>query len=97
MNGPLTIRLKAEPGKHAKLYIEYKKDNKWIVIREVTGWTFARDENVDIGVMACSPSNSSFRAEFWDIIAQDYSELALEQGPVWVTGQVNPTLNPYML
>jgi len=38
-----------------------------------------RGENIDVGVMACSPGDSSFRVEFWDVIAQDYSELAYQR------------------
>ena len=77
VDGPLTIRLSAEPGQNAKVHIEYKNGDKWIVFREITGWVFAPNANMDVGVMACSPGNSSFRAEFWDIIVQDYSELLL--------------------
>jgi len=76
VDGPSTIRLTAEPGPHAKILLEYQKGDKWIPFREVTGWGFVKGENVDVGVMACSPGESSFRVEFWDLIAQDYSELA---------------------
>lgn len=76
VDGPLTIRLTAEPGRHAKVLLEYQKGDKWIPFREVTGWGFVKGENIDVGVMACSPGESSFRVEFSDIIAQDYSELA---------------------
>ena len=92
VNGPLTIRLTAEPGRNAKVHIEYKKGNEWVVFREITGWVFERDESLDVGVMACSPGKSSFRAEFSDIIAQDYSELAYQKGLTY--GTVNPNLNP---
>jgi regulation of enolase protein 1 (concanavalin A-like superfamily) len=88
----LTIRLTAEPGQNAKVHIEYKNGNKWVVFREITGWIFERDKNMDVGVMACSPGKSSFRAEFWDIMAQDYSELAYQKGLPY--GAVNPNLNP---
>ena len=63
-----------------------------MVFREITGWVFERDKHLDVGVMACSPGKSSFRAEFWDIIAQDYSELAYQKG--FTYGALNPNLNP---
>jgi regulation of enolase protein 1 (concanavalin A-like superfamily) len=79
VDGPLTLRLTAEPGRHAKVHLEYKKGDKWIPFREVTGWAFVKGEDMDIGVMACSPGDSGFRVEFWDVIGQDYSELAYQR------------------
>jgi regulation of enolase protein 1 (concanavalin A-like superfamily) len=92
VTGPLTIRLTASPVEYAKIVLEYHDGNRWIVMREVTGWNFGKNVNIDIGVMACSPGNSTFKAEFWDIIAQDYSELEFQKG--LETGTVNPNLNP---
>lgn len=95
VNGPLTIRLTAEPAQYAKIRIEYHNGARWIPIREVTGWSFGKNMNIDIGVMACSPGNSTFKAEFWDIIAQDYSELEYQKG--LHGGTVNPNLNPGLM
>lgn len=92
VDGPLTLRLTAEPGPHAKVLLEYQKGGKWILFREVTGWVFNKAENIDIGVMACSPGNGCFQVEFWDIIAQDYSELAYERS--LQDGTVNPIYDP---
>jgi len=64
-------------------------------MREVTGWVFGKNRNIDIGVMACSPGNSSFTAQFWDILAQDYSELEYQKG--LDGGTVNPNLNPNLI
>ena len=91
LSTPLTIRLTASPGPHAKLHISYLHGTKWIVFREITGWVF--DGNaIDIGVMACSPGKSGgCEVEFWDIVAQDYSELAVEQGIEG--GTLNPTFH----
>jgi regulation of enolase protein 1 (concanavalin A-like superfamily) len=72
--------LTAAPGVHSKVHIEYKDRNGWVKFREITGWTFEKGRNLDIGVMACSPGESSVRVEFWDIVAQDYSELLVENG-----------------
>jgi len=44
--------------------------------------------------MACSPGQSSFKAEFWDLIANDYSEIAFNLGEAEFWVAVNPTLNP---
>ena len=89
VDGPLTIRLTAEPGPHAKVHIAYRAGPKWVVFREITGWVF--DKAIDIGVMACSPGQSSVDVEFWDVVAQDYSELAVhEQG---IEGVLNPTFH----
>ena len=79
VDGPLTIRFTAEPGPNAKVHLEYKDGEKWIPFREVTGWKFVRGGDIDVGVMACSPGDSSFRVAFWDLIAQDYSELAYQR------------------
>jgi len=79
VDGPLTLRLTAEPGRHAKVHLEYKKGDNWIPFREVTGWAFVKGENINVGVIACSPGESGFRVEFWDVIAQDYSELAYQR------------------
>jgi regulation of enolase protein 1 (concanavalin A-like superfamily) len=95
VDGPLTLRLTAEPGPHAKVLLEYQKGNKWVRFREVTGWVFGNGESVDVGVMACSPGISSFEAVFWDLIAQDYSELAYEQSIE--DGTVNPNLHPTII
>lgn len=95
VDGPLTIRLTAEPGRNAKIHLEYKTGTKWVLFREITGWVFDAGVNFDIGVMACSPGKSSFQAEFWDIVAQDYSELMYEKG--LPCGALNPNLNPAML
>ena len=89
VDGPLTIRLTAEPGPHAKVHIAYRAGPKWVVFREITGWVF--DKSIVIGVMACSPGQSSVDVEFWDVVAQDYSELAVhEQG---IEGVLNPTFD----
>jgi len=95
INGPLTIRLSAEPGRNAKVHLEYKNGDKWVVFREITGWVFDVRSNLDVGVMACSPGKSSFRAEFWDIIAQDYSELLYQKGLPY--GSLNPNLDMNVL
>ena len=79
VDGPLTIRLTREPGPNAKVLLEYRKGERWVLFREITGWGILKGENIDIGVMACSPGESSFRVAFWDLIAQDYSELAYER------------------
>lgn len=93
VKGPLTVRLIAKPGRHAKVHVEYKNDNDlWVVFREITGWIFEEDRDLDVGVMACSPGDSSFQAEFWDIIANDYS--ALRSGKGLVDGMLDPKLNP---
>jgi regulation of enolase protein 1 (concanavalin A-like superfamily) len=92
IEGPLTIRLTAEPGRYPKVTLQYKNDSEWIKFREITGWLCGRDMNIDVGVMACSPGDKGFRVEFWDILAQDYSELAYEKGLAW--GTLNPNLNP---
>jgi regulation of enolase protein 1 (concanavalin A-like superfamily) len=90
IEGPLTIRLTAEPGPHAKVHIAYRNGNKWVIFREITGWTF--DSTIDIGVMACSPGQGSgVDVEFWDVVAQDYSELAVEKGIE--VGTLNPTFH----
>jgi len=95
VDGPLTLRLSAEPGRHSKIQLEYENGGKWILFREVIGWLFDKAENVDIGVMACSPGNGCFRAEFWDIIAQDYSEFAYER--LMEDGTLNPIYDPRTL
>ena len=95
VEGPLTLRLTAEPGRHAKIHLQYQKGDKWILFRQVTGWVFGSREDIDIGVMACSPGNSSFRAEFWDVIAQDYSELTYERS--LQDGTLNPNLHPSII
>jgi regulation of enolase protein 1 (concanavalin A-like superfamily) len=81
--GPLCIRLSAPPGPGAKVHIEYLANfvagPRWIPIREITGWIFHENEDIDVGIMACSPLKSSFRAEFWDIKAQDYQEIAAQK------------------
>ena len=56
---------------------------------------FGNGENVDVGVMACSPGISRFEAAFWDLIAQDYSELAYEKSIE--DGTVNPNLHPTII
>jgi len=91
----LTLRLTAEPGPHAKILLEYQKSDKWILIREVTGWVFGNGENIDVGVMACSPGISSFEVEFWDLIVHDYSELGYERSIR--DGTVNPNLHPTII
>jgi regulation of enolase protein 1 (concanavalin A-like superfamily) len=95
VTGPLTIRLTASPVEHAKVVLEYHDGNRWILMREVTGWNFGKNMNINIGVMACSPGNSTFKVEFWDIIAQDYSELEFQKG--LEAGTINPNLNPDLM
>lgn len=95
IEGPLTIRLTVEPGQYPKVQLHYRNGSEWVMFREVTGWVFGRDMNIDVGVMACSPRNNSFRVEFWDILAQDYSELAYAKGVTW--GALNPNLDPDLL
>jgi len=93
VNGPLTLRLSAPPGRHAKLHIEYLDGNQWIPFREITGWVFEQGRDYEVGIMACSPGDKGVRVEFWDIIAQDYSELAYQKGIV-DDGGINPNLHP---
>ena len=40
----------------------------------------AANEDIDVGIMAWSPGKSSFRAEFWDIEAQDYQKIVAKKG-----------------
>jgi regulation of enolase protein 1 (concanavalin A-like superfamily) len=98
VNGPLTLRMTAEPGPHAKVHIAYKNGDKWIPFREITGWVFNKGDNVDVGVMACSPGDSSVKVEFWDIIADDYSAILVEKGlhrhPLYVNPEFNMDVVP---
>jgi regulation of enolase protein 1 (concanavalin A-like superfamily) len=93
VNGPLTIRISAAPGRYAKVHLEYKDGEEWIPFRELTGWAFESGENMDVGVLACSPGDRGVRVVLWDIIAQDYSELAFRKGIV-DSGGINPNLHP---
>jgi regulation of enolase protein 1 (concanavalin A-like superfamily) len=93
INGPITIRMTADRGPHAKIHIAYLKHEKWITFREVTGWVFEPTQDVDVGVMACSPGNVGFRVFFTDIIAQDCGALAYEQEMLNI-GSINPNLHP---
>ena len=89
--GPITLRLSAPPERHAKVNIEYWDGNEWITFREVTGWVFEHGGDIDAGIMACSPGDKGTRAEFWDILVQDYSELAYQKG-LAEDGAINPSL-----
>ena len=93
VDGPLTIRLTADQGRHAKVHIEYKKGDYWIPFREITGWVFENGKDIDIGVMACSPGRSSVHVEFWDIIAQDYADIAYFK----TQSLINPNLHPQIV
>jgi regulation of enolase protein 1 (concanavalin A-like superfamily) len=77
-----------------KLLLEYLNTaiNNWVPFREITGWNLQQGTDLDVGIMACSPGNSSFRVEFWGIKAQDYSELAYQKGYVDKWGVLNPIL-----
>ena len=97
LQGPLKVRLSAAPGAHSKIVLEYFNGSDWILFRETTGWIFDKNQDIDVGVMACSPGNSSFHVEFWDIKAQDYSELAYAKGEQQSPGSLNPNLNPQHL
>jgi hypothetical protein len=54
---------------------------------------FNKGDNVDVGVMACSPGESSVKVEFWDIIADDYSAILVEEDLVSQPMYVNPEFN----
>lgn len=92
VEGPITIRASAEPGRHAKVNLEYWDGHAWEIFRRITGWTFDHNQKFDVGIMACSPGNQGFDVVFWDIIAQDYSELAFQKGIVY-DGGLNPNLH----
>jgi regulation of enolase protein 1 (concanavalin A-like superfamily) len=77
--GPLTIRLTSEPGRFAKIQLSYYNGSHFIPFREVMGWEFDKNQNVDIGLYACSPGNGGFRVEFSNMVAQDFSEVLFEQ------------------
>jgi regulation of enolase protein 1 (concanavalin A-like superfamily) len=95
VDGPLTIRLTSEPGQLAKLQLSYFNGTQFIPYREIMGWQFDKNQNVDVGIFACSPGDNGFRVDFWNIVAQDYSELAFEQRSV---GQsFHTTVNPNLM
>jgi regulation of enolase protein 1 (concanavalin A-like superfamily) len=78
VDGPLTLRMTAAQGPHQKIHIPYKNGAKWIPFREVTGWVFGKEEDMEVGIMTCSPGDSGVRVEFWDIVANDYTSILAE-------------------
>jgi regulation of enolase protein 1 (concanavalin A-like superfamily) len=91
---PLTIRLTYDRGPHGLIHLQYHNGTKWVVFREITGWIIEIGKEYEIGVMACSPGQSSFKVDFWDLVANDYSEIAFSLGEAQFWGALNPNLNP---